>query len=719
MGYLVTELVRTFQQTALANTNAPIFAGISSAVANANGSLTVTWTTATTNGAATPIRYEIYILAGTQTATALFVTASRASIARSSQTSYDLWEDAAGTILIAGQIYTLGVRAVSAVNITDTNTVVTTATSNGVPSTSVYNLLVAVKAQTDQFTFTGSNVNAKTIINADKTGYSLTAGEEAAIAVSVWAASQSTNNTGGSFGAALQGIISAARANNLDNLDATVSSRATNSGAATAVWSSVRSLNNTTGTFGESNQGVVSTGRAANLDNLDATVSSRATQTSVNAVQSAVSSIQNNTSFVGIVPSPLFVPESGSTTYDIFAFLYEEDGTPGDPDSNTIDVRIVDGSGNILVNTTAMTRIGVGQYQYNLTISSALTLVQYNVFFSYTDDSVAFTQIRTMQAVVSSSEEIDLLNTLTSRLTQTRADNLDNLDATISSRATNTGVWATIRASNDVSGSFGEALQGVISTTRANNLDNLDVMVSTRADQTTANAIKSQTDLIPPSPATEGSVLAIPTNPLLTTDSRLNNLDAAISSRAAPSDLVPLAKTTDVTSSTSSIESAITAATTPLATAAALEVVQTTLDGLVEEGTTPEAMWTYSNRSLTAPVDVTTASQNAITGVLNQWAPKLTMAINPSTDTLTIMAWLDLNGQFQTATTSGAVNIYDENDVLVLAVGPDMMVSTHGIFSFSQTGASALLLANTTYNCDVIIVANSNTYKGFTPITVF
>ena len=69
--------------TSITNTNAPIFAGIASTVANANGSITVTWATATTNGAATPIRYEIFIMAGTQTATALFVTANRAAIARS------------------------------------------------------------------------------------------------------------------------------------------------------------------------------------------------------------------------------------------------------------------------------------------------------------------------------------------------------------------------------------------------------------------------------------------------------------------------------------------------------------------------------------------------------------------------------------------------------------------------------------------------------------
>jgi len=48
--------------------------------------------------------------------------------------------------------------------------------------------------------------------------------------------------------------------------------------------------------------------------------------------------------------------------------------------------------------------------------------------------------------------------------------------------------------------------------------------------------VKAKTDNLPSNPATETSVLSIPTNPLLTNDIRLNNLDAAITSRLALSD---------------------------------------------------------------------------------------------------------------------------------------------------------------------------------------
>jgi hypothetical protein len=42
-------------------------------------------------------------------------------------------------------------------------------------------------------------------------------------------------------------------------------------------------------------------------------------------------------------------------------------------------------------------------------------------------------------------------------------------------------VWGAARASNNIAGSFGEANQGVLSVTRANNLDNLNATISSRA----------------------------------------------------------------------------------------------------------------------------------------------------------------------------------------------------------------------------------------------
>ena len=315
--------------------------------------------------------------------------------------------------------------------------------------------------------------------------------------------------------------------------------------------------------------------------------------------------------------------------------------------------------------------------------------------------------------------------------TQTEADNLVNLDVTISSRAP----ALTAISSNS------------LTVGRIANLDYLNVAVSSRAAVSDLALIESQTALIPAAPATQAAVLAIPTNPLLTNDGRLSNLDVAISSRTQPSDLSSLATAADLDTSTASIEAAIanvqvsadeaarpsdiTTAVAPLATSAEVAAVQNTVDGIAGSNVTPADVWAYGTRSLNVPVDTTddltplakttdvTAAQAAIIANLTQWTPKLTVAINPVTDDMTLMSWLELNGQLSFAVDESSVNIYDNTGTLVMAVGPDMMAFANGVFSFSRANASTVLIANNAYTCTVDITVGLNTYTGTVPITVF
>jgi len=672
------------------------------------------------------------------------------------------------------------------------------------------------------------------------------------------------------------------RAANLDNLDTTVSSRAPASTAlSTTQWTNTR---------------------AANLDNLDTTVSSRASQTSVNAIptnpllttdarlnslsnldatvssrlassdsrlsnldatissrasQTSVTQIQNNTLAAFVVPEILVIPDSGSTPYNFYAYFYNEVGSPIDPDSQIVHVTIKDSGGTILEGPTAMTRTGLGIYSYQTSISSIDTARTEYVFFDYSVDSVALEQVRSTN-VSPYQSDIDIL---LGRLTDQRAANLDNLDATVSSRAlqttalsidaqtsqlsftgssvnsnviTNTDktgyaltagehtqitldVWGATLASYQTAGSTGKALndaaysgstlsdldlqhityavwdepisahtnpntfgsrnQVLFTQTEVNNLTNLDVAISTRAPASTAissgtltvgritnldnldvpvssrasNAalapIAAQTALIPASPATQGAVLAIPTNPLLANDGRLNNLDAAISTRAKPSDLAPLATAADLDSFETSITndvnavgasvltraqpSDITSAVAPLATSASVAAVQSTVNTIASELLTAADVWTFGTRSLNVPVDTTddltplattaqlNTTQNNIISAVDYWQSKLTVAINPTTDQMDIVAWLELNGQALTTATQASVNIYDPSNTLVLAVGPDMMTNFQGTFHFTRANASTVLLANTTYTCEVLVVNNAISYRGITPITVF
>ena len=321
-------------------------------------------------------------------------------------------------------------------------------------------------------------------------------------------------------------------------------------------------------------------------------------------------------------------------------------------------------------------------------------------------------------------------NTNQVTITQSNANNLANLDVAVSSRAPAATAISSVN----------------LTVPRIQNLDYLNAPISSVATAADLAPIQAQTNLIPAVPATQAAVLAIPTNPL-TNDGRLNNLDAAVSSRAKPSDLSPLATTSDLDAFEASTAAAIhnvqvsadeaarpsdiTTAVAPLATAAALAEVQATVDGISGEQVTPADVWAYATRGLTEPVDTTddltplakttdvTTSQAAIIGSLNQWTPKLVVAINPATDVMTLMSWLEMNGQVYTSAASSSVNVYDNTGTVVMAVGPDDMVYSNGVFSFSRANASTVLIANNAYTCTVDITVGLNTYAGTVPITVF
>jgi hypothetical protein len=109
--------------------------------------------------------------------------------------------------------------------------------------------------------------------------------------------------------------------------------------------------------------------------------------------------------------------------------------------------------------------------------------------------------------------------TLLSRLTNTRAGFLDNLDATISSRSTYSG--------GDTPGT----------TTLLSRITGAPLLASsyTAPDNASITAIKTKTDQLVFTTANrlDSTAIGVPTNPLLTNDSRLDNLDATIGSRMA------------------------------------------------------------------------------------------------------------------------------------------------------------------------------------------
>ncbi len=104
----------------------PVFAGITSAVPQSNGSVLCGWALATDTG--TPITYDLYCLPGSVSAAVLFASTPALSVRALS--GY-VFRDGAGNLL-TDQNYTFGVRARDALNNTDSNVALIIAASAGV-----------------------------------------------------------------------------------------------------------------------------------------------------------------------------------------------------------------------------------------------------------------------------------------------------------------------------------------------------------------------------------------------------------------------------------------------------------------------------------------------------------------------------------------------------------------------------------------------------------
>ena len=234
--------------------------------------------------------------------------------------------------------------------------------------------------------------------------------------------------------------------------------------------------------------------RAANLDHLDVDVSSResetdaairaaATATASSTVLTAVQSIQNNTTFVGIVPPALIFPPSGTLDYKFFANLFSTSGSPKDPDGSVMYYRIDTTAGVSHVATTAMTRTGVGEFETTHTVAYNDAELELVVTFTYVDESVSFVQRRLTSQTQSSNQ----LETLLARLTPTRAANLDYLDVSVASRVSD---------ANDLTRYNNLLTQHATSQTKVDALSTkigTPVLGSTTADIT---AVRVQTDKI-------------------------------------------------------------------------------------------------------------------------------------------------------------------------------------------------------------------------------
>lgn len=399
----------------------PTFAGIVSLTPQSNGSLLASWAAGTTPN---PIlEYDVYIQLST--ATGLFNSGNKTRTTFGTSIYLFTLADST-TLLVAGSTYFVGIRARDPLGNQSTSSASVSAVSTGVsPSrylalTDISTVVAAVWSELQ------AGYSA-----AGTFGNLLDAKESLTKSVADTINTKLGSPVGSTFSADYQSIQTSS---NLSN-----TKLGTPAGA--SVSADIASIKADDVTL----LSRLSASRAGFLDFLDASIASRLSDATANTrfstvdaaiagVLTAVQSIQNNTNFIGIVPGILAVPASGSTPYKFYANLFDDVGSPEDPDSNTINYRIEDTNGTVIVATTAMTRDSVGVYRGTYSVTNTALDADLIFVFTYSEASVAFTQYR-IARVQSESADLD---TLLARLTPTRAANLDNLDVLVSSRLAET-----------------------------------------------------------------------------------------------------------------------------------------------------------------------------------------------------------------------------------------------------------------------------------------
>jgi hypothetical protein len=172
----------------------------------------------------------------------------------------------------------------------------------------------------------------------------------------------------------------------------------------------------------------------------------------VSTLQTAVTSIQNNTRFVAVVPPKLNRPGSGSEAVGMVTYLYDSEGNMEDPDSNELFVKIMQVDGTAIASRYysdsglssaisvkgsgtfsayyPLTRVAAGKYMLFYKSSTGDAEENLSVEFGWEENAVARLQSRGMQ--VSDAADLDDIVADTNEL-QTDWANGGRLDVIVDS----------------------------------------------------------------------------------------------------------------------------------------------------------------------------------------------------------------------------------------------------------------------------------------------
>lgn len=218
----------------------------------------------------------------------------------------------------------------------------------------------------------------------------------------------------------------------------------------------------------------------------------------IESVISSVQSVQNNTSFVAVLPSQLVVPDAGSKHYEIAIRVYDTTNNLEDPDTNLINVSIKNEVGldrtNLLTGYTsgpvAATRTGVGIYSIGIDIADTAALEQLIVEFAYTEGGSALNHVRTTETVPDAQASgFALQTTLLDVLTDT-SDMQPKVSTILSAIQDGSYGLSALKALIDIIDGVVDANNAVL-TSGTYGLAALKTIIDTKASQVSVDAIQT------------------------------------------------------------------------------------------------------------------------------------------------------------------------------------------------------------------------------------
>lgn len=222
----------------------------------------------------------------------------------------------------------------------------------------------------------------------------------------------------------------------------------------------------------------------------------------VDALESAITQIQNNTRFTVTLPTQMVILSSGVKAYRVWSAFFDTTGNLEDPDGDTITVSIQDDQGasrndylkdSVAGSTVDMTKDSTGIYFIDVEIPDTAVEEQNIYFFDYVENTIALKQVKTtnlIQEVNASGLALEATSQSIKTVVDTMAPQIVDIQNKINDagfglsaiRNAITAVQSTVDSNNNV---LTDATFG---------LSALKTILDTKASQASVDAVDTKID---------------------------------------------------------------------------------------------------------------------------------------------------------------------------------------------------------------------------------